>query len=56
LLRKNKTAASEKARLRYALPIFVPEVPYRIVESLVIEVNQGEVDFHGLRKSGSALR
>jgi hypothetical protein len=29
---------------------------FDIVESLVIEVNQGEVDCHGLRKSGSALR
>ena len=29
LPRRNSTAASEKAHLRWALPIFVPEVPYR---------------------------
>ena len=29
LSRRNKTAASEKAHLRWALPILVPEVPER---------------------------
>src|SRR5713101_7540343 len=29
LSRKNKTAASQKAHLRWALPIFVPDVPER---------------------------
>src|SRR5215813_12448762 len=40
LLRKKRGAASEKAHLRCALPIFLPEVPKRLPPDSLLAFNQ----------------
>jgi len=55
LSRKNKTAASEKAHLRWALPIVVPEVPERFPADALAHVMRRQYEAKSCTRGKRAL-